>query len=305
MKICHIISMSDITQMGSITQEIYKRCDGDHIWDSVFNKKPKKADVYIIHCFKNHTEDFVNWKIPKGYKAISLMHSSYPCMPTNSSNEVVTITRAQQNTLFLDHKIGSHYIRGAIDLTEYLKVKPDYSEPIITRIARMQKGKTHNNYNRYIMNLLNSNAKKAIFITDKYKDSDYIKHDNCEYIEGIEIKDNKKKAEILSGCSIYADAHSCNYSDLFVETFCVALLEGMASGLAPIILGQYQPAMREVVGGSGIIAEDEIDFQRHLMHLCESQSTREAFGAYARERAKEFNLDRMIKEWNELIKSLL
>ena len=79
------------------------------------------------------------------------------------------------------------------------------------------------------------------------------------------------------------------------------MLESMACGHAIVILGKLQPAMNEVLGGYGLIAKDIDQFKSMLNKLCISQDMREEYGGLAYMRAKQFSLDRMVNQWNELL----
>lgn len=301
MKICHIISMPNMNQMGLITQEIYNRCDGNHIWIHIDGYIPV-AEIYILHYFKNNYKRMDNFILPINSKKINLIHSSFPCLPHTDSDINISITESQQKEL---KKLGyeSQLIRGAIDLTEFLKIKINYDYPVIGKISRAQKGKNHELYNYILYDMIENYKARAKIIMNDYKKLEWLPHHKCKYVEGIEINNHVEKALELSELNIYADAHSID--NLFIETFNVSMLESMACGLACCIIGYKQPAMREVLSYGGLISDNIKEFSCNLKLLCESKQMRIDYGERARRRAQEFKLDIMIAEWNDLFRRLL
>lgn len=318
MKICHIGNLP-LKQMGDITREIFNRCEGEHVyWNQMVGAKRAvfgniflykacpipDADIYFLHCFKEDSiyyRDF-KWNKDKS-KIVSLIHSTFPCQPSLHSDSVVTISRAAEKHLELTTNQKSTMIQGAIDLDPFLQVEPDYEFPVVGKISRFEPGKYHDQY----FNVL-------LWLHDKYGNSvRIIQHDNFPEIERYfcpktmdhtaVIGEPETRAAALRKLSIYADAHDTG-PDRFEETFCVSLLEAMASGLPCVILGQGQPAMVEVLGDGGIVVDNIYEFYKALELLINSPALCRAWGLKARERAKRFNLDKMINEYNELFKGL-
>lgn len=325
MKICHIGNLP-LEQMGDITREIFNRCEGEHVYYHLkkippylpgrnpFNRPPKpkmikydeipKSDIYLLHCFKNMYDYFKIFKHPEGRgKIVSLIHSTFPCQPSLHSDSVVTISRAAEKHLEITTNQKSTMIQGAIDLDPFLQVQPDYEFPVVGKISRFEPGKYHDQY----FNAL-------LWLHDKYGNSvRIIQHDNFPEIEKYfcpktmdhtaVIGKPETRAAALRKLSIYADAHDTG-QDRFEETFCVSLLEAMASGLPCVILGHGQPAMVEVLGDGGIVVDNIYEFYKALETLINSPALCREWGLRARERAKSFSLDKMINEYNELFRGL-
>ena len=50
MKICHVITMGDINNMGSITRDMYYNCVGTHVYSDLYSHRFPNADIFILHC---------------------------------------------------------------------------------------------------------------------------------------------------------------------------------------------------------------------------------------------------------------
>ena len=297
MKICHMISMKDIDSMGMITRDIYYSCKGDHIWCDIHNKPPK-ADIYILHCFKNmkHLNAFINFEKPKGSKVISLIHSSEPCMPAKCSDVVVTITKAWQERMKKYYDIDSVMIYPGIDIID---CNIDYTRKAIGHLQRPERGKYHTEWNYLILELLKEYEDLFFMIgSNGYKKLPIVDDHRVYYLEGLNIADDKK--EFYERLSICAMMHETE-NKVFVDTFNVALLEAMSSGLACIIMGKYQEPMVEVLGDAGIVCNGVEEYKLKIRELIENESLRIELGNKAKERAKFFSKDKFVKEWDDLL----
>ena len=300
MIIAHIGKMGKIKKEGIITQNIYKYCEGKHIYHSIYKKKVPKADIYILHCFRNDYELFRDWEKPKGSKVISLIHSYEPCVPNKDSDVIVTITKAWQKHL-QKKGIESVMIYPGIDLKPYENVKIDYSKKVIGRISRAERGKFHPEWNYLILDLLKKYKDvKYRLICNKYNRLPIIKHKRAKYIKGVKINQTKKKIKQLSKLSIYADAHGD-----FIETFSMGLLEAMACGLPIVLYGKKQDAMKEVLDHSRYIENNIDNFKLLVDIIINSKILKQRYGRLAKQRAKFFSLDKFINNWNRLLRETL
>lgn len=300
MKICHIGNLP-IKKMGDITRDIFERCEGDHSYFIPFvgDLRPE-ADIYLLHCFKSRWDIYKNFRKIPSYgkcKIISLVHSSFPCYPSQDSDFIVTISQAAEKHLELTTNLKSTMIRGAIYLKPFLQVTPDYEFPVIGKISRNEPGKFHNQYFD-ILDIMSRKYGATSRMICPERPKDY----GGELIQNVKINDPSGKAAALQKINIYADAHKTG-PEAFQETFCIALLEAMAAGLPCVILGEQQPAMVEVLGDGGIVVENIYEFHNALETLVNSEQLRREYGRRARERAKEFSLDFMIKEYDELFQA--
>lgn len=300
MRIVHIGKMRHIKKESIITQNIYKYCEGKHIYHSIYKKKVPKAEIYILHCFRNDYELFRDWEKPKGSKVISLIHSYEPCVPCKDSDVVVTITKAWQKHL-KKKGIESVMIYPGIDLKPYENVKIDYSKKVIGRISRAERGKFHPEWNYLILDLLKRYKDvKYRLICNKYNRLPIVKHKRAKYIKGVKINQTKKKIKQLSKLSIYADAHGD-----FIETFSMGLLEAMACGLPCIIMTEGQKAMMEVLGYDYRIETSFRSFKKTLFSFLDSAYTREFYGDQMKQQAQFFSLDKFIDNWNKLLNEVV
>lgn len=90
------------------------------------------------------------------------------------------------------------------------------------------------------------------------------------------------------------------------EGFCVALVEAMACGLAPVV--SDIPVLHEVAGEAAAFADPErpARFAMQLRRLLSDSEARETLGEAAEERARtEFPLDRAVERYAELYETLV
>jgi glycosyltransferase involved in cell wall biosynthesis len=289
--ICHVQTMP-MEKMGDITRQIHERGEGKHIWCNINGEIPL-ADLYVMHCFINGANKFIHFQRPhKNAKIISIIHSSSSCMPSIHSDAVVTLTKAHQE-IMRRKGIQSTMIYGAIDTSIYKT--PDYSTQVFGRITRWSKGKINAEWNDICVKTLNKYPlSKCIMYTDNTSEI----HDRYIFDNSITIADHKAKAEALNRLSIYAVCQGT-----FIETFSLGLLEGMAAALPVVILSQV--TTNEVLGGAGIVTDSPAEFKKVLHALIESQDMREEYGKKSLARAKQFTIDRMVKQYDQLIMDTL
>jgi glycosyltransferase involved in cell wall biosynthesis len=311
MKICHVGIMGDIRKEGMITQYIYDNCEGEHIYHSyredyktIHYYKIPKADIYILHCMKNllYLENFITFNHPHlgSKKIISLVHSSEPCMPSKHSDKVVVLTNYWKDRMKNLYDIDSTVISGGIDLNLY-QPRKESNKITFGKISRPEPGKFHKNWNDIIYNALENNPKtECRIICNGYKKLNYLKHKRMKWIEGINIKEHKKKIEELSKLSIYIECHRDSGS-AFVDTFNMSMLESMALGIPVIMYKGLQHPMAEVLKHKYSIYDTIEGFEDNLDWLIYSKKTRKIYGEEARARAEDFSHKKMIEKWNEIL----
>ena len=307
MKICHVITLPDMSKMGEISRIIYNETIGEHFFCSLYDENPPKADIYILECFKNqrHFPNQILWKPPKGSKLVSLIHSSEPCMPSKYSDEVVTITNAWKNRLKELYDIDSTMIHGGIDLEKYKNVKINYKNKIFGKITRPELGKYYPGWNNFISDLLdNNNFITCRIVSNNYKSIPWVDHDRAIYIEGVSINEYSKKIDQLSRLSVYTECHN-DSGIAFIDTFCIAVLEAMACGLPIIIYKGLQDPIAEVIGDAGIICDSFAEYKARLLSLLLDTDLKEYYGLKARERSRFFSKEKMINKWNVLFNEVL
>jgi len=307
MKICHIINMPDMSEMGEISRIIFNETEGEHIFCKLHDEKIPDADIYLLECFKNqkHFPKQILFHPPSGKKLISLIHSSEPCLPSKYSNIVVTITNAWQKRLKRLYNINSKMIYGGIDLDKYKNVKINYKNKVFGKITRPEAGKYHKDWNFIAKQLLDdNNFFSCRIISNNYKKINWIDHERTIYIEGVRINDYERKIKELSKLSVYTECHS-DSGNAFIDTFCISVLEAMACGLPILALRGLQEPLVEVIGNAGIICNDIDEYRIKLNNLLLDDDLKEELGNKARERAKFFSKEKLINKWNKLFKEVL
>jgi glycosyltransferase involved in cell wall biosynthesis len=295
--ICHMITMSNMSVMGDISRQVYSLSWGNHIFCNI-NKKPPKADIYLLECFINGAQQYMQFQKPNpNAKVISLIHSSGRCLPARCSDRVITLTAGWQSVL---RKRGydSIVIPAGIDIKKYNK-KINYGSKIFGRITRWSSGKVHPNWNNVVKKVLSLHRDaKCIMIT---KTNNKIQNKRVMYVENIKINDHQKKINTLSQMCVHADMHNT-----FQETFSLCLLEAMASGLACIMYSKApQPSMIEILSDAGIICLNEQDFTRQLVRLLQDTEMKREYGMKAKQRACNYTIEKMIGKYNKTFKGIL
>jgi glycosyltransferase involved in cell wall biosynthesis len=286
--ICHVSNFDNINKMNEISRQIYNLTCGKHIRHHIDDPNIPDADIYLLECVLRDRGKFVNWKNPKG-KLISLIHSRN--IFSRHSDKVVVLTKSQ--------KIGNDvHIPCAIDL-KYYKYDINYQAKTFGRITPYSSGKVHPKWNETVNNILKRvKDSKCTMIT---QNAGLRKNPNIKYIEDIGRHENEKKAEALSEFSIFADMHNT-----YLETFSISLLEAMASGHAIVLYSTVkQDAMEEVLGDTGIICSSIQEFENKIVWLLENPKIKKGYGLRAKERAKLYSIENMVKKWDLLFKEVL
>jgi glycosyltransferase involved in cell wall biosynthesis len=295
--------MKHINKEGMITQIIYNECNGNHIYCDLYSDDIPKADIYVLHCFKNpkHLKAFRSFKADG--KIISLIHSSFPCLPSIHSDIVVTITNTWKKELKNKYGIDSVMIYGGIETEKYKYANIDYTGKTFGKISRPERGKYHEEWNYMVLRLLNENESyKCRIISNKYYKLPVIEHLHMTYIEGVTIGDTQNKIKELQNITVYADAHS--EINPFIDTFNMSMLESMTCGMPIIILGNHQEAMVEVLGGVGIVCYSIEEFEDKLKQLLQDDDLKKELGEKAKERSLFFDKSYMVDDWNKLLEGL-
>ena len=291
MKVCHITTLP-MESMGSITRNIYNLCIGDHVWCYLWDKHIE-ADIYILHCFKKHFKKFIKWKAPNKGKIISLLHSSEPCAPNKKSDLIVTISKTQQAQIYEDSKM----IYPGI---ERFNPPSKYNYTDICKIARPEPGKFANGEAKVIDSIVNKYGNVYSLMCSNPQKVKYKIPKRAALITNISIAQNQEKALFFEDKGIYADAHGD-----FEDTFCIALLEAMANGLACVVMRKGNNyVLDEVLGNAGIIVDSIGKFEFAIEALIKNNYMRDLYSNLARIRARNiFPIERMIVEWNQVLVS--
>jgi glycosyltransferase involved in cell wall biosynthesis len=296
--ICHVIKMNDMESMGDISRQVYNQSYGNHIYCRLGDRLPK-ADIYLLECFINGWNDFYHFQKPLGSKVVSLIHSSGNCQPAKCSDQVITITDSWREVVKRKFRTDSTVIHAGIDTSIYTEL-PDYTKKSFGRITRYSRGKVHPEFNNVCKNILAHDEENyGILFTSN--NPAILKHERLIIDDTIKINEHEKKANKLKELTIFADMHNT-----FVETFSLCLLEAMAAGLCIVLYSEVpQPAMREILGNTGILCKSVGQFEGIIKELLPDADRKKEFGLKARERAKEFTVDKMIKKYDRVFKGLL
>jgi len=124
-----------------------------------------------------------------------------------------------------------------------------------------------------------------------------------KWIEGIQINQIDKKIEQFEKMSVYTECHN-DGGNAFIDTFCIAILEGMACGLPVVIYKGFQEPIAEVVGEAGIICTTIKGYQIALCTMLNHTKIKREYGEMAKKRAAFFHKNKMIKKWNTLLRNI-
>jgi glycosyltransferase involved in cell wall biosynthesis len=223
------------------------------------------------------------------------VHSTGSCFPAVCSDKVVVLSTAEKNRMKI-HGKDSIIIPCAIDLN-YYNNEIDYSKKTYGRITRYSPGKVHHRYNNVVDYIKSVYPDSQSYMITKTG----LKNPNIEYIETIESKDNEGKAKELSKMSMFTDYHG-----IFIETFSISLLEGMAAGMCIVLYSiAPQASMIEVLGNSGVVCNTEKMFMDTIIKYLPDRDFKKEYGLKARARAKEFSIEKMVASYNKLFQEVL
>ena len=298
--ICHVGVMPSIDKMGTISQYVFNKCSGNHVWSKIQYDKHPDVDIYLLECTINNHERYRNFKRPHPKaKVISLIHSCSSCMPASDSDAVVNLTHEYQQ-IFERKGIRSEVIGAGIDMTIFEKYTPDYSNHTFGRITRTGGTKIHPQWYQVVKGVLDSDPQaRCIMMTDNPDRVPSLTSERMEYDTSIKVDDIEAKAKGLSRLSLYVHADGG-----FIETFSLGLLEAMAAGL-PCIIMAHQKAMIEVCGDGALIANDIEHVSRSIAQLLPDTHRKQEIGSKNRERARTFSVDRMVKDYDKLFERVM
>lgn len=290
--IAHISFSNQAEKHGDITRHIINRCYGRHSihrYDSI-----PKADLYIIENFISTRESLKTF--PHKKRAINLVHTTN-CWDAGPFLSTIALTNTWQARL-REHGIESKVIKGGIDLSEY-KDSPDYTKSIFGRITRWSPGKIPPWWSDFVREMLAKNPKSSclMYVDFVNKRPAHPAMDRLTYDQSVKI--HEYKGQYLKNMSVYVHANGS-----FRETMSHAVIEAMATGL-PIVYLREGGVIAEVVGNAGVGCRNQSELQRELHAILNNQGLREQLGKRSLEQAKNYNVDVMIKNWDQEIKSCL
>ena len=289
--ICQVGTL-DLDQMGEITRGVYNHTVGKHLYCKLGEPLPK-ANIYILECFKNRCDEFINFKKPAGSKVISIVHSSEPCMPALCSDKVITLTEYWRNRLKQNYKIESEVIYGAIPKND---ITAEYKNLTFGRISRNAEGKFHPDWNVKLHKFIDGNEKtNGLFFVNKIDGLVESKH--IEYNTDFKINSGIDKLKALSRMSVGVFAHGD-----FIEIFPLAVLEMMSVGIPIIALSQ--PSMDELIGKDQVICNSIDEVFVELKKLLYDDKRKQQMGLKAKQRAEFFSMERFSNAWNSVFRGL-
>jgi glycosyltransferase involved in cell wall biosynthesis len=296
--ICHVTKLRDMNKLNEVTRQIYNLTTGRHIQSNISDLIQPKADIYLLECLINGANEFLNFQKPKGSKVISLIHSSGKCLPAVCSDRVVTLSQAEHLRV-KQNRFDSVVIPCSIDIEKFNK-NIDYSKQTYGRITRFSHGKVNPRWNNIVCHIKTVYPDSQSIMISANVEAKY-KSKDIHYIENISNNEMDKKVEALSNLTMFTNMHG-----MFIETFSLALLEGMASGLCVVLYSPvYQGAMIELIGNAGIVCNSEKDFIDTIIRLLPDAEIKKVWGLKAKNRAKEFSVNRMVESYNKLFNGVL
>jgi glycosyltransferase involved in cell wall biosynthesis len=298
--ICHIGCMPSIKQQGTISQYIFDKCIGKHVFSNIRDGQHPEADIYLLECTMNGNERFRAFRRPNPKsKVVSIIHSTGSCMPSMDSDAIINLTKDYQR-IFANKGIRSDVIGAGIDMTVFEKHIPDYSNHVFGRITRMSAGKVHPRWNEIVEAQLEADPQaQCIMMTNNPESQPILRHERMEYDTSIKVDDIEAKARGLARLSLYVHADGGTR-----ETFSLGLLEAMAVGL-PCIVMNYQAAMIEVLGEGAIIANSIDHVKQLIAEILPAGKRKAEIGAKNRARARTFSVDKMVREYNQVFERVL
>lgn len=295
--IVHCSFSDNIDVHADITRYIIKECFGNHKLIDINKGVIPKADLYIFEHFQSTNQSII--KFPYKNKAIDIVHT-VNCIPPKGFKKVISLTKSWKQIL-KGYFIESETIPGGIDIDAYKDIWPNYDQKIFGRITRWSPAKIHPEWNNIVKDILNEQTdSKCLMYVDfmNRRNREIFKHERMIYNESCKI--NMFKGDFLKNMSIYVHANGS-----FKETLSFAIIEAMATGLPIVYLSENTGVIREVVGGAGIECKSIQEVKEVIIKMLKDKEYRKEYGRLAKERSKFFHKDKMIKQFNEVIKECL
>lgn len=296
MKVCHI-GTKPLHQMGIITRSILSLCKGEHVYITVYDVIPN-ADVYVLHCFKKHSDFFYKFRAPNDGMIISLIHSSAPCVPCIDSDAIVCLSYYSAWDLtnrYEDKFIEPRVIYGAIDCIS--EKTSNFIGQVFGRISRNAEGKFNFSWDAIVKNVLNELPNSRLQVFTNKRDGFFL-NERTNYTTDVLINTpTSEKLNLLRQLSVASICHG-----EFEETFSVEALECMSAGL-PIVY-MYQPALYEIIGPSQVCCRTVEEYAYKLKAVLNDIESKRIIGGLAQKRALNFNNTEMIAQWNDLLEEV-
>lgn len=298
-KIVHVSFTDDINKHADVTRHIMSECIGSHILISQDRPLPD-ADLYVLEHFQS-TDNYVK-KFKHKNKAIDIVHTVNG-YPDNTFRKIMVFTEAWKKHL-MECRINPALINVipiGINIEEYKDCFPDYTKKVFGRITRWSPGKIHPKWNDLALDLLTKHKDASMLIYTQLDQGGLrkpLQHERATYDKSCQI--NMFKGQFLKNMSIYVHANGS-----FIDTFSHGVLEAMASGLPVIALDDKIGAVKEVLGGAGIICDSIEKVKSQIDVLLSDESLRHNLGMISKSRSKLFTKEKMVNEFNRLIMEAL
>ncbi len=298
MKVVHVGTLP-IEQMGVVTRTLVAQPGHRYVslqaWEYMPQEEP---DVVVLHCFKKQSEWFMNYKRRFKERVVSLVHSTFPCLPATNSDAVVFLTHySADEVLSKGYSFKNTYvIPAALDVATTLPpaYRPEDKRFVFGRACRNADGKLHPLWNKGVEAFLEANPSACLWVWTN-DPSGLLYHPRATYDLTMKIGDpTMEKLLKLSRLQVAVIAHGG-----FMETFSVEALELMAAGVPIVYL--YQPALVEVVGEYGLCVHSMDDAWFTLKTLLGSEDFRYSMAMRSTLRARTFSQDGLVRAWEHVL----
>jgi glycosyltransferase involved in cell wall biosynthesis len=294
-KIIHLSFTDKIEEMAEASRHIITKAYGNHILKKFDDPFDASANLYILHHYMG-TDKKVNI-FPYKEKAIDFVHSSN-CIPRGNFKKVITLTETWKKFLELDGVQDVGVITNGLDIDAYIEDFPKFEYKTFGRITRWTNGKINPGWFNMVKEILQENqqAKNLMFVQMQKGSKPRPEGDRIIYNESVRIDEYKGK--YLKQLSVYVHAN-----DGFREICNHGLIEALATGLPIVLL--YDESSAEVLGDAGMICHDMDAVKNNILILLNNKTEWVKQLKLSKVRAEFYRFDKMITEWNKLIKECL
>jgi glycosyltransferase involved in cell wall biosynthesis len=298
-KIIHFSFSDKVSDHADITRGVISNCYGTHELKSIHDGVIPAADLYILEHFLS-TDKFVQ-AFPYKHKALNIVHT-VNCIPPSGMKKNIALTDTWSNILTGHGVDNIETIRGGINIDEYKSIDPAHvkEKQVFGRITRWSPGKIPEDWGDMVRRILAEIPEsKCIIYTqlDQAGKRIPVQHERMIYDKSCQI--DMFKGQFLKNLSVYVHANNT-----FKETLSFAVIEAMATGL-PIVYLKETGVIREVTGGEQIECKNLAEVEEWIKKLLLNPELRYNYGLKAKERAKFFDIKKMIESFDHAIKECL